>query len=69
MAGLSNGVREDFMPYKLKDSENEFQVTREGEFEYKIFQHGKLYDRVPPEEADRFEIIENKREQTEGSRQ
>lgn len=43
--------------YRLKDSENEFQVTREGGFEYHYFEHGKIYEVVPEEEKDRFELM------------
>lgn len=43
------------MSYKLKEKENEFQVTKEGEFEYHTFKHGVIYNRVPSEEAHRFE--------------
>ena len=45
------------MSYKLKLSENAFQVTREGEFEFKSFRHGEVYERIPKEEARRFEEI------------
>ncbi len=45
------------MKYILKPSENEFQVTREGEFEFKTFRHGEVYEKIPPEEANRFEEI------------
>ena len=43
--------------WKLKASENEFQITREGEFEYRKFLHGEVYASIPPEEANRFEKI------------
>jgi hypothetical protein len=43
------------MKWKLKESENEFQVTREGPFEYKTFQHGDVYNAIPEEEQNRFE--------------
>jgi hypothetical protein len=43
--------------WRLKPSENEFQVTREGEFEYCKFIQGELYTKIPPEEAHRFESI------------
>ena len=46
------------MAYKLKDSENEFQVTREGPFEYRTYRHGEQYATVPDEEKDRFEPAE-----------
>jgi len=46
------------MPYKLKEKENEFQVIREGKFEYHHFEHGKIYPEIPEEEIDRFEEIE-----------
>ena len=42
------------MGFKLKEKENEFQVTKEGEFEYHRFKHGIIYDQVPPEHLDRF---------------
>lgn len=42
------------MPYKLKDTENEFQVIREGEFEYHTFRHGEVYGKIPEPEKDRF---------------
>lgn len=45
------------MSYKLKPSENAFQVTREGEFEFKSFRHGEVYERIPKEEAHRFEEV------------
>lgn len=47
------------MPFRLKDSENEFQATKEGKFEFRSFRHGKVYDEVPPEEAHRFETTES----------
>jgi hypothetical protein len=43
------------MPFRLKPSENAFQVTREGKFEYRRYEHGKVYDEIPPEDAHRFE--------------
>ena len=43
--------------YRLKKSEEGFQVTREGEFEYHRFEQGKLYEKIPPEESDRFEVV------------
>lgn len=43
--------------WKLKPEENEFQVTREGEFEYRTFRHGETYAKVPEEEAPRFEKV------------
>ena len=46
------------MKWKLKDKENDFQVTREGAFEYHTFRHGVLYSEIPPEEADKFEEVE-----------
>jgi hypothetical protein len=45
------------MPYKLKVPENEFQVTREGKFEYHTFKHDVIYEEVPEEEKDKFEEI------------
>jgi hypothetical protein len=43
------------MAYKLKPKEPGFQVTREGEFEYQKFLPGQIYEKVPPEEAHKFE--------------
>lgn len=43
--------------YRLKPAENEFQVIREGEFEYHNFKHGEKYEKVPDEERERFEQI------------
>ena len=51
-AGKAGKVR-----WKLKPRESGFQVTREGPFEYQTFKSGETYDRIPPEEADRFEPI------------
>jgi precorrin-6x reductase len=45
------------MPYRLKKTENAFQVCREGKFEYRRYERGKTYDEVPPEDAHRFEEI------------
>ena len=45
------------MSYKLKPAENEFQVTREGKFEYRRYRHGETYNEVPPEDLHRFEEI------------
>ena len=45
------------MAYKLKAKEPGFQVCREGEFEYHKFLPGKIYEKVPREEAHRFEEI------------
>ncbi len=45
------------MAYKLKPGQFGFQVTKEGEFEYKTFKPGEVYDRIPEEEKDRFEEI------------
>ena len=47
------------MPYKLKPNANEFQVTREGEFEYKHFKQGEVYEKIPPEEAQLFEVLKD----------
>ncbi len=43
--------------WRLKPAENEFQVTREGPFEYAKFIHGQAYGEIPPEEVHRFEEI------------
>lgn len=45
------------MGYKLKPTENAFQVTREGKFAYRSYRRGEIYDEVPPEDVDRFEKI------------
>ncbi len=44
--------------FKLKKSEEEFQVTREGEFEFFKFEHRKVYSRVPAEDQQKFEAVE-----------
>ena len=36
-----------------------FQVTAEGEFEYHTFRHGEIYNKIPPEEAHKFESLES----------
>ena len=46
------------MAWRLKAGESGFQVTREGDFEYQTFKPGEVYERIPLEEADRFEPIE-----------
>lgn len=48
------------MSYKLKAKELAFQVTREGEFEYRRYKQGIIYNEIPPEDAHRFEEITNK---------
>ncbi len=48
------------MSYRLKKSENEFQVTREGKFEYRHFNHGEIYEEIPDEEKDKFETIDDR---------
>lgn len=45
------------MRYKLKAKVPDFRVTREGEFAYHRFEHGKIYDKIPPEDQDKFEKI------------
>ncbi len=55
------------MGFRLKKTENEFQVTREGKFEYRHFKRGEVYEEIPPEEVDRFENIESSRQLAEGS--
>ena len=44
--------------YRLKTSEEAFQVTREGPFEYHRFVHFELYDSIPEEEKKRFEVMQ-----------
>ncbi len=46
------------MGWKLKAEENEFQVIREGKFEYHTFRHGEIYQEIPAEEKSRFEEVE-----------
>lgn len=41
----------------LKLSEEAFQVTREGPFEYHRFVHFEFYDSIPEEEKNRFELV------------
>lgn len=43
--------------YRLKPSEEAFQVTREGPFEYHSFVHSEIYDSIPEEEKKRFEVV------------
>lgn len=43
--------------YRLKASEEAFQVTREGAFEYHRFVHFELYDSIPEQEKGRFELV------------
>ena len=43
--------------YRLKPSEEAFQVTREGPFEYHRFVHSEVYDSIPEEEKNRFEVV------------
>jgi len=45
------------MSFRLKKTENAFQVLREGKFEYRRYGHGKTYDEVPPEDAHRFDPV------------
>jgi hypothetical protein len=45
------------MGYRLKEKFPSFRVTREGEFAYHRFEHGKTYDKVPQEDQDKFEKI------------
>ncbi len=45
------------MGYRLKAKFPSFRVTREGEFAYHRFEHGKTYDRIPPEDEEKFEKI------------
>jgi len=44
--------------YRLKNSEPDFQVTREGRFEFHTFRHGEVYDEIPEEDRHRFETTE-----------
>ncbi len=46
------------MAWKLKAGANEFQVTREGKFEYHTFRHGEIYKEIPAEEESKFEEVE-----------
>ena len=46
------------MLYRLKPSEEAFQVTREGPFEYHRFVHFEIYDMEPEEEKKRFEMVQ-----------
>lgn len=43
--------------YRLKRGLPEFQVTREGKFEYHTFKHGVIYERIPEEDRDKFESV------------
>jgi hypothetical protein len=45
--------------YRLKTNQPEFQVTREGSFEYHTFKHGEIYEKVPPEEIHRFDPVKD----------
>ena len=45
--------------YTLKPGQPEFQVTREGDFEYHTFKRGEIYDKVPPEEIRRFDLVKS----------
>ena len=47
------------MAWKLKAEKNEFQVTREGKFEYHTFRHGEIYQEIPAEEESKFEEVES----------
>ncbi len=49
--------------YRLKKDLPEFQVTREGPFEYHTFRHGEVYREIPPEEAQKFDVLESKGEE------
>jgi len=46
------------MPYRLKKGVPAFQVIREGEFEYHLFTHGRSYNKIPPQDVDKFDVIE-----------
>lgn len=46
------------MGYRLKKEVNEFQVTREGKFEFHTFRHGEVYEEIPEEDCHRFETTE-----------
>ncbi len=48
--------------WRLKPGENDFQVTREGLFEYHVFKQGEAYSRIPQEETHRFEEISETKE-------
>jgi hypothetical protein len=45
--------------YTLKPGQPAFQVTREGPFEYHTFKQGEIYEKVPPEEINRFDILKS----------
>ena len=45
--------------YTLKPGQPEFHVTREGPFEYHRFKRGEIYDKVPPEEIHRFDLVKD----------
>ena len=55
--GFGEGGRK--MGWKLKAAENEFQVTREGKFEYHTFCHGEIYQEIPMGEEEKFEEVES----------
>ena len=52
--------------YRLKKDLPEFQVTREGEFEYHTFVHGVMYERIPEEDRSRFEPVVTDSEKDKG---
>ena len=52
--------------YRLKKDLPEFQVTREGEFEYHTFKHGVIYERIPEEDRSRFEPVVTDSEKDKG---
>jgi len=45
------------MAWKLRKEENEFQVTREGVFEYHTFRHSEVYALIPKEDQNKFEEV------------
>jgi hypothetical protein len=55
------------MSFRLKKESYEFQVIREGKFEYKHFKHGEVYEEIPDEEKERFETIESSMQKAESS--
>jgi hypothetical protein len=52
--------------YRLKKNLPEFQVTREGPFEYHTFRHGVVYERIPEEDRSKFEPVAREPERERG---
>lgn len=53
------------MRWKLKADQNEFQVIREGKFEYHTFRHGEIYKEIPAGEESKFVVDSTLREEVE----